>query len=117
MGIEETHTHTLFMPVPVLVLILVKNMFWLRSRLDLAPAPASVKNKFSLGPETKICLPEPGPLCFSLFEFFYVSLQLKKLLCKTLPSFRNVFVEKLIENFIKRILLTMKVYSNPMISK
>jgi len=40
-----------------------------------------------------------------------------KSIVKLYHLFEMFFVEDLIDNLIKRILLTMKVYSNPMISK
>ncbi len=71
--------------------------------------------------KTSVRIPEPKFSCriwdrqhfpALYLNFFYGSLELEKL-CKTLSSFWNVFIE----NLIKRILLTMKVYSNPMIRK
>ena len=41
----------------------------------------------------------------SVFEYFYISFELKRLLCKTLSLFRNIFAE----NLVKRILLTVKI--------
>jgi hypothetical protein len=50
-------------------------------------------------------------------DFVYISLELKKALQNLIIFSETFSLKTWFENLIKRILLTMKVYSNPMISK